>query len=231
MLSPITQSVLLTLVVPLILAGPIVIPALHLSDHRSDLGREALLPVHYHDSSAKSPSSHGRVANPPRSSTINTNVTSNQRREDPRVNPKPQRSTGENGLIGAIYMCTERGYQGFCSYAQYDMEVCYNLFPPYANNISSFGPDQYAGDETFRFKCSLFSEEACKGRELSMVWPGTPNVGYEDSVIENVEKSIRCQFQRPDAMETYKAWKEQGYDFNKERDRGGKCPGTDRYCP
>lgn len=138
--------------------------------------------------------------------------------------PPPTRASGENGLIGGLYMCTLPQFKGTCSHARYDMHQCYNLGPPFASNVSSFGPDQYAGAETFMFKCSLWDQQGCTGTKLSQRWPGTINVALDQAgQLEKKAKSLMCEFLNKDGLEMYRAWKAQGYDFDKEVERPRKC--------
>ncbi|KAF1830409.1 hypothetical protein BDW02DRAFT_101794 [Decorospora gaudefroyi] len=137
---------------------------------------------------------------------------------------QPLRSTGENGYIGGLYMCTNYAYQGTCSYARYTPSVCYNLAPPYLNNVSSFLPDQYAGADMFKFQCAIWNETACAGTKVVKQWPGTNNLWFEGgNVLDNKGKSVRCDFLDSEGLETWRAWKEQGYDFDSFVEREGEC--------
>jgi hypothetical protein len=137
----------------------------------------------------------------------------------------PLRSTGQNGYIGGLYMCTSYGYQGQCSYARYEPSLCYNLSPPYVNNVSSFSPDQYAGDETFKFQCTLWNQKGCQGKKFALQWPGSNNMWVQGG--DNMGKSVRCDFLSEDGLSTYRTWKAQRYDFDQYVVRDGEC---DAFC-
>jgi hypothetical protein len=137
----------------------------------------------------------------------------------------PLRSTGQNGYIGGLYMCTSYGYQGLCSYARYEPSLCYNLSPPFLSNVSSFSPDQYAGDETFKFQCALWDQEGCQGKKVVLQWPGSNNLWVQGG--DKAGKSVRCDFLSEDGLKTYEAWKEQGYDFDTYVEREREC---DAFC-
>jgi hypothetical protein len=137
--------------------------------------------------------------------------------------PAPQRADGGNGYIGGLYMCTDYWLNGTCSYAKYEPSTCYNLDAPFVNNVSSFSPDQYAGDEIFKFRCKIWDAEGCSGRAVSLPWPGSLNLTVDDPAIDKKGKSVRCDFDQPEGAGLYKEWKSQGYDFDKEIQRGPKC--------
>lgn len=225
MLKQSLQAILLaTSSITLISATPISQQAHDVSARQPDAAPRPLLPVQYYGSEES-----GKLGFNARSAVSNTHDRSRtantpQKREPREPVPKPLRSTGQNGLIGAIYMCTENGFQGTCTYAQFDMATCYTLQPPFFNNISSFGPDQWAGSDTFRFQCSIHAEDACSGRSVTEQWPGTPNLKFEDALLDKSGKSVRCDFLASDAYSTWKAWKDDyGYDFNKYIEREGYC--------
>jgi hypothetical protein len=137
--------------------------------------------------------------------------------------PAPQRADGGNGYIGGIYMCTDYWLNGTCSYAKYEPSTCYNLDAPFLNNVSSFSPDQYAGDEIFKFRCRIWDAEGCSGRNVSLSWPGSLNLTVDDPTIDKNGKSVKCDFDQQEGAQLYKEWKSQGYDFDKGVQRGPKC--------
>jgi hypothetical protein len=143
-------------------------------------------------------------------------------RDTPK-SPTAQRANGENGYIGGLYMCTNYGFRGTCSYARYNMSVCYNLAAPFANNVTSISPDNYVGDDKFKFKCSMWDGENCAGTNDTLVWPGTMDLWVDEAAVDKRGKSVMCEFTSPDGLETYKAWKEQGYNFDKLIDRPREC--------
>lgn len=66
-------------------------------------------------------------------------------------------------------MCTNYGFRGTCSYARYNMSTCYNLSPPFLNNVSSMSPDRYVGDDKFHFQCTIWDGEDCGGTSAKLV--------------------------------------------------------------
>jgi hypothetical protein len=137
--------------------------------------------------------------------------------------PAPQRADGENGYIGGLYMCTNYGYRGTCSYAKYPMSTCYNLLAPFYNNVSSFSPDNYAGDAIFAFECKIFDLEGRTGTSVRQSWPGTSNLWISGSAVDKRGKSVMCEVLEQEGRELYEEWRAQGYDFDREVQREKEC--------
>lgn len=67
----------------------------------------------------------------------------------------------------------------------------------------------------FRFACRVYGSDDCTGANVRYAWPGVDNGRmYVDT------RSVRCEFYDPDAMNIYKEWIEQGYEFDKDRRLG-----------
>lgn len=92
-----------------------------------------------------------------------------------------------------------------------------------ANKVSSFSPDQYAGAEVFQFECRIRDDVGCMGKQAVQQWPGSNNLWLDAASLDNGGKSVKCSFLDPDGQSTYEAWKKQGYDFDREIEREGRC--------
>jgi hypothetical protein len=103
------------------------------------------------------------------------------------------------------------------------MNTCYNLLAPFYNNVSSFSPDNYAGDAIFAFECKIFDLEGCTGTSVRQSWPGTSNLWISGSAMDKRGKSVVCEFLEREGRELYEEWKAQGYDFDSEVQREKEC--------
>jgi hypothetical protein len=104
-------------------------------------------------------------------------------------------SAGANpGNIGGLYICTEKGWIGACTYVLVPrMKQCWNLSAPYAGNVSSFGTDKTKnGYEAFF--CSIFEEKGCAGMSVAKGYPGSEDLEGVDGLVGG-GRSFSCRFE------------------------------------
>lgn len=64
----------------------------------------------------------------------------------------------------------------------------------------------------FKFGCRVYGSDDCNGANIRYAWPGV-----SDGQLFVNARSVRCEFYDPDAMDIYKEWIAQGYEFDKDR--------------
>ena len=94
--------------------------------------------------------------------------------------------------IGGLEICTEKDFKGQCNYMVIPtMYECWNLYPEWQNQISSFRPDKT--DVTAdAFDCVLFSEMDCAGEKVWNPYPGLSDLA--PSNMDNMTKSFLCRY-------------------------------------
>ncbi|KAF2109149.1 hypothetical protein BDV96DRAFT_585841 [Lophiotrema nucula] len=112
----------------------------------------------------------------------------------PSQHVSPVISPRDNGNIGGLYMCTDIDFTGTCFYLIADIDQCYNMFPDWQVQLSSWGPDKTRNQKD-AFFCTLFDQLGCTGKKVELGYPGTGDLSLFQ--MDNKGKSLSCRYQVP----------------------------------
>ncbi|KAH8724523.1 hypothetical protein GQ44DRAFT_760107 [Phaeosphaeriaceae sp. PMI808] len=91
----------------------------------------------------------------------------------------------EKRASGHLFVCTARDFTGTCQNLQFTTGVCFNLFSPFQDSISSAGPDN-------GFSCQVFTDSNCFGTFLTFTNPGIQDFNTVAPNINDQISSYRC---------------------------------------